>query len=182
MIRKTAKEILAESFRELAGKKNLDKITIREITDNCGYSPATFYRNFRDKYDLIVWEHTRGIAQIMDKIDNETYMWRDGAAEAAQWFYREKDYLRNLFRNTDGQDSFVRYMTEIDRSALNRHILSITGEKEPDRKTDMLVRTYCTGIAGLTCEWILGAIDASPEEITDIYEQALPEPVKKYLL
>ena len=34
--------------------KNVDnKITIQDIVDNCGYSPATFYRNFRDKYDLI---------------------------------------------------------------------------------------------------------------------------------
>ena len=66
MKRKTAKEILAESFRELAKSKNIDKITIKDITDNCGYSPATFYRQFRDKYDLIAWEYTRGVAAIMD--------------------------------------------------------------------------------------------------------------------
>ena len=48
MKRKTAKEILAESFQELAAGKN--------ITDNCGNSPATFYRQFKDKYDLIAWE------------------------------------------------------------------------------------------------------------------------------
>ena len=47
MKRKTAKEILAESFRELA----------EEIADNCEYSPATFYRHFRDKYDLIAWDY-----------------------------------------------------------------------------------------------------------------------------
>ena len=46
MKRKTSKEILAESFREVAEKKNIDKITVKDITDNCGYSPATFYRQF----------------------------------------------------------------------------------------------------------------------------------------
>ena len=25
---------------------------MKDITDNCGYSPATFYRQFKDKYDL----------------------------------------------------------------------------------------------------------------------------------
>jgi len=53
MRRKTAKEILAESFRELAESKSVDKITVRDITQNCGYSAATFYRHFQDKYDLI---------------------------------------------------------------------------------------------------------------------------------
>ena len=61
MKRKTPKEILTASFQELAAKKSIDKITIQEIVDNCGYSPATFYRHFKDKYDLIAWEHTRAV-------------------------------------------------------------------------------------------------------------------------
>ncbi len=43
MKRKTTREILAESFQELAQKKRIDKITITEITNNCGMSQPTFY-------------------------------------------------------------------------------------------------------------------------------------------
>ena len=57
MKRKTTKEILAESFRELAENRPVDKITIQEIVDNCDYSPATFYRHFKDKYDMIAWDY-----------------------------------------------------------------------------------------------------------------------------
>lgn len=39
MKRKTAKEILVESFRELAEKKPADKITVQEIAANSG-NPA----------------------------------------------------------------------------------------------------------------------------------------------
>ena len=67
MKRKTAKEILTDSFREIAALKSVDKITIQEIVDNCGYSSATFYRYFKDKYDLIAWEHTRSVAEIVDQ-------------------------------------------------------------------------------------------------------------------
>ena len=41
MQRKTAKQILAESFREVAQTQSIDKITVRNITENCGYSGAT---------------------------------------------------------------------------------------------------------------------------------------------
>ena len=44
MKRQTAREILVQSFHEIAQKKTVDKITVREITENCGYSLATFYR------------------------------------------------------------------------------------------------------------------------------------------
>ena len=57
MKRKTAKELLAESFRELAQDRDIDKITVQDIAKNCGYSIATFYRQFRDKYDLIAWDY-----------------------------------------------------------------------------------------------------------------------------
>lgn len=53
MRRKPAKEILAESFRELAETIPIDKITIKDIVYNHDYSPATFYRYFKDKYDQI---------------------------------------------------------------------------------------------------------------------------------
>ena len=43
MKRKTTKEILADSFRELAENKAVDKITIQEIVDNCEYSSVIKY-------------------------------------------------------------------------------------------------------------------------------------------
>ena len=73
MKRKTAKEILAESFREVAEHRPIDKITIQEIVDNCGYSPATFYRQFRDKYDLIAWDYVHRTTAIMDKVGIDAY-------------------------------------------------------------------------------------------------------------
>ena len=36
MKRKTAREILAESFRELAQSKPVDKITVPNIIEKCG--------------------------------------------------------------------------------------------------------------------------------------------------
>ena len=56
MKRKTAKEMLVESFRELAEKKAVDKITVQDIIEACGFSKTTFYRSFKDKYDLMAWD------------------------------------------------------------------------------------------------------------------------------
>lgn len=53
--RKTTRELLGESLHELAENKPVDKITVREIVENCGMSSATFYRYFHDKYELIAW-------------------------------------------------------------------------------------------------------------------------------
>ena len=181
MKRKTAKEILSESFRELAEHKPIDKITIQEIVDNCGYSPATFYRNFKDKYDLIAWEHTRGVAEIMDRI-GDSYEWKQTLIDGAKWFYKEKEYLANLFRHTSGHDSFVRYMTDINCEALTKRILLSGNRKQLTMQEELCTRLYCLGTVNLTCEWILGIHDATAEEIADSYLNSLPAPLHQYLI
>ena len=103
MKRKTAKEILVESFRELAEKKPADKITVQEIAANCGYSPATFYRHFRDKYDLIAWEYARDVAEIMSRIDGVGYTWRQTLFDGAEYYWQNRTYLKNLFQHTSRQ-------------------------------------------------------------------------------
>ena len=182
MKRKTAKEILAASFQELAQEKSIDKITIQEIVDNCGYSPATFYRNFRDKYDLIAWDHTRAIAEIVDRIGAEDYVWKQTLYDGARLYNEKKDYLANLLKHTSGHDSFVRYMTGINCSALEKYIISVNGGHKLTHEKMMYVKIFCHGIVGLTCEWILSEIDSTIEEVAKVYEQSIPEPLKKYLL
>ncbi len=181
MKRKTAKEILAESFREVATQKTIDKITVHDIVENCGYSSATFYRNFKDKYDLIAWEHTAGVAEIMGRI-GESYSWRQTLVDGAKWFYSEKDYLANLFQHTTGHDSFVRYMTDINCAALRKQILLSLEKEALSLQEELCIRLYCLGTVNLTCEWILGLHQATPEEIADIYVNSLPAPLHHYLL
>ena len=67
MKRQTAKDILAESFRELAAVRPVDRITIEDIVGNCSYSHATFYRHFRDKYDLMAWDYAQKAAAVTER-------------------------------------------------------------------------------------------------------------------
>ena len=53
----TTKQALEESLKHMLLKKPLDKITIRDITEDCGISRMAFYYHFKDIYDLV--ERTR---------------------------------------------------------------------------------------------------------------------------
>ena len=45
--------LLIESFKELALRHPIEKITIKEITDRAGVIRPTFYNHFQDKYELL---------------------------------------------------------------------------------------------------------------------------------
>ena len=46
---------MAESIKGLMARMPLDKITVKDIVADCGLTRQTFYRNFKDKYDLVNW-------------------------------------------------------------------------------------------------------------------------------
>ena len=47
------KKAILESFLRLAEKKTIDKITVRDIVDDCGVNRNTFYYHFQDIYAVL---------------------------------------------------------------------------------------------------------------------------------
>lgn len=132
MKRKTAKEILAESFRELAQSMPIDKITVKDIITNCGYSQATFYRQFRDKYDLIAWSYTQDLESILDRLKGDVHSWRQALESAAAYFSAHRQYLANLLTHTSGYDSFIVNMTAIHQKTLQSTLEKLSGSAPMD--------------------------------------------------
>ena len=47
------KAMIAETFLTLAGQKNVDKITVKDLVEACGISRQTFYYHFQDIIDVV---------------------------------------------------------------------------------------------------------------------------------
>lgn len=43
------------------------------------------------------------------------------------------------------------------------------------------IQTYCYGTVQIGCEWILGNIKTDGDHLAELFEKALPEPLKEYL-
>ena len=181
MKRKTAKEILAESFREIAEKKTADRITVKDIAENCGYSTTTFYRHFKDKYDLMAWEYSLQIEGIMKAYADRQADWNETLLRTALLLLERREYLRNLLLHTNGYDSFVQNMKRIHYEGFTGFLKHAMGTAQLDRKTEMYACIYCCGSIDLSCEWILGRYSTSPEELAEVFENCSPFPLRKYL-
>ena len=49
------KNSISEAFISLAKKKNIDRITVKDLVTLCGISRQSFYYHFRDIEDIIEW-------------------------------------------------------------------------------------------------------------------------------
>ena len=179
--RKTAKDVLAESLKDISRTKAADKITVREIARNCGYSTATFYREFHDKYDLMMWDYRREVDGIMRQIGEDGRPWNWSLLAGARYFQEHREYLVNLLIHTSGQDSFENCMVEVNAHALRECIDRQGSSAVADRDLDLYIRLYCAGTVRLCCEWLTGKFTADPPEVARIWKNAVPDPLRPYL-
>ena len=181
MQRKSKKEVLVKSLRELALQRPISKITISDITNNCGLSQPTFYHYFKDKYDLIAWAYITDAESIMRKIGVDGYEWRDTLYDAARYFDEHRSFAVNALKHTSGRDAFMRQMERINIDLLCNEIRkTIMTEKIPEDILDM-VKIYCYGTVRMLCEWLIDDIPTAPEKLAEAMEKCLPSPLKAYL-
>ena len=60
------KRALEQSLKRLLATKPLAKITIADITEDCGISRMTFYYHFKDIYDLVEWCLEEDAASVLN--------------------------------------------------------------------------------------------------------------------
>ena len=181
IIKPDTKFFLAESFKELSQKKSVDKITVKEIVKNCGFTSPTFYNHFRDKYDLIAWIYSSQAEKIMNKIDGENYFWSDSLRDGIYFFLDNKDFLQNLIFNTSGQDSFINYVANFNVKILSDFIKNSQGiQKLPD-SIEISIKIYCYGTVCTICEFLIKPQTVSTENFIQYPEDALPKNLKDFL-
>lgn len=175
------KEIFAQSFKKLSAQKSVEKISVREIINDCGFSKTTFYNHFRDKYDLIAWIYSTEAEKIMRKVDFKNYIWKNTLADWIIYSFDNKNFLKNLILNTSGQDSFINYVSNVNIKIMSDYIKRSQKIKTLPTDIEISVKVYCYGTVCTLCEMILKDLPIPTETFIKFLENALPEPLKKFL-
>ena len=182
MKRKTTEEILAESFQEVAAQKNANKITINDIVSNCGISSATFYRHFRDKYDLIGWIYRKRCSEIFHTLDGSPKSLEKIITNWVSYCAENRVFLVNLIENTDGYDSFVQKMVELHVQTLEDYIIAQSGTNALTKNVRMKVYLHASGVVRLMCAWLMGKISAAPEDLAESIVETMPASILQLII
>ena len=179
--RKTTKELLGESIHELAKIKPVDKITVKEITDNCGVAPSTFYRHFRDKYELVAWIYNYQMEDIYMDFCNGSESWREVVRDMAVILDNDRSFYSNALINTTGPNAFF-YATRQRSVELLTDLVKKENNGEISAQQLFDISFYLWGISCSITEWFLTKLPYSVEQITDYVYKAMPGSLKAFLI
>ena len=62
--------VFAQAIKDLIKMTSLDKITVTDIVMRSGMTRQTFYRHFKDKYDLVNWYFEKLVLKSFRKMGN----------------------------------------------------------------------------------------------------------------
>jgi len=167
---------LAESMKECMCHTPVDAITVRQITENCGLTRQTFYRNFLDKFDLINWYFGKILDQSFEHMGRETSVY-DALVRKFTYIEQEKQFFAAAFCY-DEQNSLREHDFELILAFYENLIQEKTGCKMKEEMHDLL-EMYCRSSVYMTVKWVLGKKMAAPEGLAELMVEAMPVKLKE---
>ena len=158
------KRALKISLKKMLRKKSIFKITIRDITDDCGVNRMTFYYHFQDIYELIewTWRDDVGIAfQGMDTYD----MWWQGYSKVFQSLLEDKEVIKNLYK-----EDYLENIKQSMYAFTYNLMIELVEERAADMEIPMedkkfIAEFYKYAFVGIVLDWIRDGMKKDPEQI-----------------
>lgn len=147
------KQIIEDSLKKLMLQKPLDKITIRDLTEDCGISRMTFYYHFKDIYDLVEWSCIADATRALE--GKKTYdTWNEGLLQIFEAVYENKPFILNAYRciSRDQIESFLFNLTSDLIMAVVEEKAAGTEVSEENRR--FIADFYKYSFVGIMLDWI----------------------------
>ena len=162
---------LAEAMKTCMRTMPVEKITVKEIVQECGTTRQTFYRYFLDKYDLINWYFDKILLESCEHMGEGTTVY-EGLCKKFQYIEEEKLFFKAAFRN-DQQNCLREHDFQLILAFYTRQIEEKT--KEPiSENLRFLLEMYCQGSIYMTVQWVLGERKSTPQEMAKALVSAMP--------
>lgn len=164
-------KLLAASFKELAAKTPIDKITIKDITDKAGVIRPTFYHHFQDKYALLEWIIRKEILDPVIPLLEEGYL-REGLILIFTNLQKDKDFYSKVVR-LEGQNSCENITRKFIKEILFIFINKKAGDKVAARKgltVDLIAEYFAQSATFIVISWFKMNRSLTPVQMADIFQ------------
>ncbi|MDR0269387.1 TetR/AcrR family transcriptional regulator [Paenibacillus sp.] len=176
----TTKKALAASLKKMLAHKTLEKVTVKDIVEDCEVNRQTFYYHFQDIYALVEWIFMNEAAKALD--GKKTYAtWQQGFYQIFEYMLENKAFIENTFHSSNR-----RYLERFLYDTTFNLLLGVVGEQAADMKvTDenkkFIAHFYKFAFVGIVEDWIRNGMKVDPQHIIDHIDVLIKGDFKKAL-
>ena len=160
------KRALEQSLKNLLLKKPLSKITISDLTEDCGMNRMTFYYHFKDIYDLVEWTCLTDAKRALD--EKKTYdTWQQGFLQILEAVQANKPFIMNVYHCVHREQVEIYLRPLVEDLILNVVNEEAEGLNVRDEDKTFIVQAYSYIFIGIMLDWIKEDMKENPQEIVE---------------
>lgn len=160
------KRALEQSLKNLLLKKPLTKITVGDITEDCGINRMTFYYHFKDIYDLVEWSCLEDAKRALE--EKKTYdTWQQDFLQIFKAVQENKPFILNVYRCVHREQVEKYLQPLVDQWLLDVINEEATGVIVRDEDKQFIAKVYSYMFIGLMLDWIKDDMREDPKQIVD---------------
>ena len=162
----TTKKMLAASLKQLLSKKTLDKITVKDITDNCEVNRQTFYYHFQDVYALLEWIFEEELEKLIKDYTSYT-SWKEAFLDVFSALLENRSLVLNAYHSVNST-ALRKYLIKTVKPIIAPLVdeltetISITEENK-----QFIVDIYTFGLVGIALGWVDDNMETGYEAALD---------------
>ena len=160
------KRALSASLKHLLLQKPLSKITVTDITEDCGISRMTFYYHFKDIYDLVEWTCVEDAKRALE--GKKTYdTWQQGFLQIFEAVQENKPFIRNVYHSVS-REQVELYLHKLTYDLLIGVVEEqARGMQVRDEDKAFIANFYKYAFVGLMLDWVKNDMKEDPKRIID---------------
>lgn len=156
---------MAEALKRLVPVIPFEKITVSDITNECGIHRQTFYYHFQDKYELLDWLlYNELLSPFIDGFNLDNMY--DKIFNAFLTIYNEKEFYQYALRVDGGY--FSKYVSRIAAEQFGEIVTKLGNDNGiPCQESEGLFLSEFIGfgITGVVVDWVRKGFIETPEQL-----------------
>ena len=164
---KFTRKAIVQTFLHILKNKPLDRITVKDICEQCEINRNTFYYYFRDIYDVLEAIFEDEVRLVMDEA-KEGMTFHDAYARAASIILNNREAIIHIYASENGR-LLRTYLDAVVTQVVRRFVLEkAEGYSLSESDVAFITAFYSNGIVGSTIKWIErgSMMNGAPETIT----------------
>lgn len=180
-VSQTTKRALEASLKKLLLQKPLNKITINDITEDCGVNRMTFYYHFKDIYDLVDWILVEDARQVMEgRQDIDT--WSKAFLDILLKVQDNKLLVLNVYRSIS-REQVEQYLYKLVDPLLHEFVdKEVRDISIQDEDKQFVIDFFKYALVGMVLEWVRKDMKTDPVVLTERLDTMLHGGIRRTLL
>ncbi|NUU63387.1 TetR/AcrR family transcriptional regulator C-terminal domain-containing protein [Paenibacillus agri] len=158
------KNALARSLKKLMLTRPLHKITIGQITDDCGLTRHTFYNHFHDIYELLGWVYQTEIIEDLEQYRNYAG-WQQGFRSVLHYTEKNKTICLNTFHSL-GREHLEKFLYDVIYGVASEVVEELARDHTTSSQAkEEIADFYTLAVLEQIIQWLKAGANTDPDVI-----------------